>query len=178
LKPANADGRGAARRQVRNVIEGLIRDGTAVARFDGSFHTLFPVAVSAAEGEALGKWVAREGASQTIEIGLGYGVSALFIGEALLGCGDESALHVVLDPNQATRFADCGLQFLEEAGLTRLVEFHAEESQIALPRFLTERRSFDLAFVDGNHRFDGVFVDLVYLGRLLRSGGVVFLDDY
>jgi hypothetical protein len=55
--------------------------------------------------------------------------------------------------------------------LTGLVEFHSEESQIALPRFLTERRSFDLAFVDGDHRFDGVFVDLCYLGRLLRSGG-------
>jgi predicted O-methyltransferase YrrM len=178
LKPANADERRAARRRVRNVIEGLVRDGTAVARSDGSLHRLFPVAVSAAEGEALGQWVTREGATQTIEIGLGYGISALFIGEALLGSGDESALHVVLDPNQATRFADCGLQFLDEAGLTGLVEFHSEESQIALPRFLTERRTFDLAFVDGNHRFDGVFVDLVYLGRLLRSGGVAFLDDY
>jgi predicted O-methyltransferase YrrM len=178
LKPANADGRGAARRQVRKVIEGLVRAGTTVARSDGSLHTLFPVAVSAAEGEALGQWVTREGATQTIEIGLGYGISALFIGEALLGSGDESALHVVLDPNQATRFADCGLQFLDEAGLTRMVEFYAEESQIVLPRFLTERRIFDLAFVDGNHRFDGVFVDLVYLGRLLRSEGIVFLDDY
>jgi predicted O-methyltransferase YrrM len=59
-----------------------------------------------------------------------------------------------------------------------LVEHHAEESQIALPRFLGEGRSFDLAFVDGNHRFDGVFVDLFYLGRLLRPGGIVFLDDY
>jgi hypothetical protein len=34
------------------------------------------------------------------------------------------------------------------------VEFHAEESQIALPRFLTEERTFDLAFVDGNHHVD------------------------
>ena len=39
-------------------------------------------------------------------------------------------------------------------------------------------RVFDLAFVDGNHRFDGVFVDLIYLGRLVRQGGIVFLDDY
>jgi hypothetical protein len=37
---------------------------------------------------------------------------------------------------------------------------------------------FDLAVVDGNHRFDAVFVDLYYLGRLLRPGGIVFLDDY
>jgi hypothetical protein len=43
---------------------------------------------------------------------------------------------------------------------------------------LGEQRRFDLAFVDGNHRFDRVFVDLVYLGRLLRPDGVVFVDDY
>jgi Methyltransferase domain len=58
------------------------------------------------------------------------------------------------------------------------VEFHAAESQIALPRFVSEGRRFDLAFVDGNHRFDGVFLDLVYLGRLLPPGGIVFVDDY
>jgi hypothetical protein len=56
--------------------------------------------VSAAEGEALGEWIAREGATQTIEIGLGYGISVLFIGEALLASGNESALHVVLDPTR------------------------------------------------------------------------------
>ena len=59
-----------------------------------------------------------------------------------------------------------------------MVDYYAEESQIVLPRILSEGRRFDLAFVDGNHRFDGVFVDLVYLGRLLRAGGIVFLDDY
>jgi hypothetical protein len=58
------------------------------------------------------------------------------------------------------------------------VEHHGEESQLALPRFLSEGRRFDLAFVDGNHRFDGVFLDLVYLGRLVRAGAIVFVDDY
>ena len=165
-------------RQVRQVIERLVNDGTAVARSDGSLHDLFPIAVPAAEGEALRAWVTREGATRTIEVGLGYALSALFIGEALLSSGDASARHVVLDPHQTTRFADCGLQFLDEAGLGELVEFHAEESQIALPRFLTEDRSFDLAFVDGNHRFDGVFLDLIFLGRLVHGGSVIFLDDY
>ena len=66
----------------------------------------------------------------------------------------------------------------EEAGVSGLVEHHAEESQLALPRLLGEALVFDLAFVDGNHRFDGVFVDLVYLGCLVRQGGIVFLDDY
>jgi predicted O-methyltransferase YrrM len=163
---------------VRVVIERLVRGGTAVARSDGTLHSIFPVAVYAAEGEALREWVLREGATRTIEIGLGYGISALHICEGLLGNADPVARHVALDPYQATRFADCGLQFLEEAGIAQMVEHHAEESQIALPRFLDEARRFHLAFVDGNHRFDGVFLDLVFLGRLVRAGGIVFVDDY
>jgi len=43
---------------------------------------------------------------------------------------------------------------------------------------VAEGRSFDFAFVDGNHRFDRVFLDLVYLGRLLRPGAVAFVDDF
>jgi Methyltransferase domain len=132
-----------------------------VARSDGTEHHLFPVAVGVAEGEALGAWVVREGATRTIEVGLGYDISALFVCEALLGSGDPAARHVVVDPHQATRFANCGLQVLEDAGVAALVEHHAEESQIALPRFLGAGRRFELAFVDGNHPFDGVFLDLV-----------------
>lgn len=175
---ASAPDRDAALRQVRRVIERLARDGTAVARSDGQVHRLFPVAASPAEGEALRDWVHREAAVRTIEIGFGYAISALFACEGLLMNADATAGHVVVDPHQSTRFADCGLQFLDEAGVTELVDHHAEESQIVLPRFLAEGRSFDLAFVDGNHRFDGVFVDLVYLGRLVRPAGIVFVDDY
>jgi predicted O-methyltransferase YrrM len=178
VNPEHASDPGAAPQQLRQVIERLVRGGTASARSDGSDHTLFPVAASAAEGEALREWVTREGATHTIEVGLGYGISALFVCEGLCMNGDRTARHVVIDPYQPTRFANCGLQFLEEAGVAALVEYHAEESQIALPRFLSEGRTFDLAFVDGNHRFDGVFVDLVYLSRLLHPGRIVFLDDY
>jgi predicted O-methyltransferase YrrM len=170
--------RDSALRRVRGVIERLVRDGTAVARSDGTLHSLFPVAASAAESEVLRGCVLREGATQTIEVGLGYGVSALHVCEGLLENADPTARHLAVDPYQTTRFSDCGLQFLDEAGVAELVEHHAEESQIVLPRLLSEARSFDLAFVDGNHRFDGVFVDLFYLGRLVRPGGIVFLDDY
>jgi predicted O-methyltransferase YrrM len=178
VSPTKDSDRGPGLLRVRGVIERLVREGTAVASSDGTLHSLFPVAVYAAEGEALRDWILQEGAKRTIEIGLGYGISALYICEGLLEEGDPVVRHVAVDPYQATRFSDCGLQFLDEAGVAGMVEHHAQESQIALPRFLGEARSFDFAFVDGNHRFDGVFVDLIYLGRLVRPGGIVFLDDY
>jgi predicted O-methyltransferase YrrM len=168
----------AAQSRVRAVIERLLRDGTVLAQSDGSTHRIFPVAASPAEGVALREWVARERATRTIEIGLGYGFSALHIGEGLLGNPGPAQRHTVIDPFQATRFAGCGLQLLREAGLADLVEHIVSRSELALPRLLEEGRTFDLAFIDGNHRFDGVFLDLIYLGRLVRAGGIIILDDY
>jgi predicted O-methyltransferase YrrM len=155
------------------VIERLFRDGTVVARSDGTVHHLFPVAIGAAEGEALRDWVTREGATRTIEIGLGYGISALFACQGLLRNGDPAASHVVVDPYQATRFGNCGLQVLEEAGVASLVEHHEEESQIALPRFLAQGRRFDLAFVDGHHRHGREHRAFILRGRQHLGCGAV-----
>ena len=106
------------------------------------------------------------------------GISTLFICEGLLCNGHGNARHTALDPCQSSGFKNCGLQLLEEAGIANLVEYYPEESQIALPRFVSEGREFDFAFVDGSHLFDRVFLDLIYLGRLVRPGRIIFADDY
>jgi predicted O-methyltransferase YrrM len=144
---------------------------------DGTTHQVFPISINRAEGEALRAWVIREHAVCTIEIGLAYGISALFICEGLLN-ELNNARHVVVDPYPSTGFKNCGLQLLEEAGAADLIEYHAAESQILLPRFLSEGRRFELAFIDGSHVFDRVFLDLIYLGRLVHPGGIIFVDDY
>jgi predicted O-methyltransferase YrrM len=169
--------------RVREVRERLFADGAVVARADGGRRELFPVAIGIAEGLALRDWVRKEHAQQTFETGLGFGISTLFICEGLLSNGPDGR-HVAVDPFQfsglpshRTTYVGVGLQILEDAGVRELVEFHAEESQIVLPRLLAEGRRFDLAFLDGNHRFEGVFLDLIYAGRLLKQGAIVFADD-
>jgi predicted O-methyltransferase YrrM len=165
------------REALSDVLERVQGEGSVTAP-DGSVHDLFPVAISVAEGEALRERVIREGASRTLEVGLGYGVSTLYICDGLIENGDESAMHVAVDPFQSSRFANCGLELLAEAGVAQLVDYHPEPSQLVLPRFVLEGRVFDLAFLDGDHRFDGVFVDLYFAARLVRAGGVVILDDH
>ena len=138
------------------------------------------VSIPSEEGEALRTWVEAENAVHTVEVGLAYAWSALYLCEGLLRNGHPDAKHVAMDPFQSspTGYADGGLEILAEAGVRSLVEFHGKPSQLVLPRLLAEGRRFDLAFVDGNHRFDAVFLDLYYLGRLARPGGVIVLDDH
>jgi len=168
--------------RVREVRDRLVKAGTVVGP-DGRSRELFPVAIGVGEGAALRGWVRKEGAQRTLEAGLGYAISTLFIVEGLLENGPDVA-HVAADPYQLkslpthrTTYEGAGLQILEEAGVRDLVEFYAEESQIVLPRLLAEGRELDFVFLDGNHRFEAVFVDLFYSGRLLREGGTVFVDD-
>ena len=163
---------------LRATVDRLSSRATVVADLDGSEYKIFPKALSRSESEAARDWITRERAAQTVEVGLGYGLSTLHICEGLLLSGVPDAGHVAMDPFQRSGFSDCGLQVLGEAGVRHLVEFHPTSSQVLLPQFLDEGRSFDLAFIDGNHRFDYVFVDLFYLGRLVKRGGIVILDDY
>ena len=168
---------------MREVRDRLLATGKVTARADGRSRELSPVAIGIEEGLALREWVRKEGALRTLETGLGYGISTLFICEALLMNGPE-VRHVAIDPYQftglpmhRTTYVGVGLEILEEAGARDLVEFYAEESQIVLPRLLNEGRRFDFAFLDGNHRFEGVFLDLIYSGRLLEEGKIIFVDD-
>jgi len=168
--------------RLRSVREKLIADGTVVTP-DGRLAEIFPVAIGPEEGAALRDRVVEEGATRTLEVGLGFAISTLFICEGLLMNGPGGG-HVAIDPFQlepapvaGTTYAGVGLETLERAGAGDLVHVYQEESQIVLPRLLDEGRRFDLAFIDGNHRFDAVFLDLIYAGRLVAEGGIVFVDD-
>jgi predicted O-methyltransferase YrrM len=154
----------------------LTRDRLALASATAAER--YPLSIPAVEGEALWRHVAQEKAETTLEVGLAYGVSALYMCDALLATGGNAPRHLAMDPFQSTHFEDAGLRLLAKAGLSQMVDFRPQRSELGLPALLAEGRRFDFAFVDGNHRFDWAFVDLVYLGRLVKPGGVIFVDDY
>jgi predicted O-methyltransferase YrrM len=155
------------------MVDGIYARGS-VADADGNAVDLAPHSIERAQGEALRDLAIAEGVERTIEVGLALGMSALFLCQAVLPRGGR---HVAVDPFQAESWNGAGLRTLREAGVEEFVEVIEEESQLALPRLVAEGREFDLAFVDGDHRFEGVFLDLYFMTRLVRPGGLVVVDD-
>ena len=147
--------------------------------------------VSAEEGFALQELIRLYKPRVTLEVGLAYGVSALFICEALEEVKGEK--HIVIDPYQVgvrsldfvagsshtmrVGFDGLGLANLDRAGYSRLVEYHDQPSHRALPALEAAGQRIDFAFIDGWHTFDYVMVDFFYVDRMLRVGGIVVLDD-
>ena len=122
------------------------------------------------EGEFLQKVIAEVKPKVSLEVGLAFGISALFICEALTKV--QALRHIIIEPDDWG-----GLNNLKEAGYEQLIELHNLPSFRALPRLEAEGRKIDFAFIDGMHTFDYVMLDFFYIDRLLRVGGVVVFDD-
>jgi predicted O-methyltransferase YrrM len=171
--PAGPDVLMASPSAIEIMVDGIYARGS-VDDDGGNAVSLRPHSIERGQGEALRDLAIAEGAERTIEVGLALGMSALFLCQAVLSRGGR---HVAVDPFQAESWNGAGLRTLREAGVEQLVEVIEDESQLALPRLVAEGREFDLAFVDGDHRFEGVFLDLYFMTRLVRPGGLVVVDD-
>jgi len=157
-------------------IDAAYATGTVGDAHGGQLAVL-PTSVERAAGESLRDLAISEGVSRTIETGLALGMSALFLCQAVLTVDPDAGHHVAIDPYQETDWKGAGRASLAAAGVDGRVEVIEEESEFALPRLVREGREFDLAFVDGNHRFEGVLLDLVFMDRLVTPGGLIVVDD-
>lgn len=154
----------------------LVREGPGWTR--GPERDFENVTLPERDCDLLRDLLVAEGAQTVVEVGLAYGSSALAIGEALVTVGAPQARHIVIDPFQEQAFANVGWDLLCAAGLDSIASLVAAPSSLALSQLVTEGVVADAAFVDGSHRFHEVFVDLYFLRRIVRPGGLIVLDDY
>ncbi len=163
-------------KRIREVRRRLALDGPPWTRaIDGDFDR---VAVPERDCDLVRDLLITEGVETVVEIGLGYGSSALAIGEALLTVGTPRPQHVIIDPLQDTEWRDVGWQLLRSAGLDPIVRLIRQPSSMTLPQLVGEKFTADAAFVDGSHRFHEVFLDLYFLRKIVRPGGLIIMDDY
>jgi predicted O-methyltransferase YrrM len=134
--------------------------------------------VSESEGNFLQELIREHRPQVTLEVGCAYGISSLFICEALREVGGRR--HIIVDPFQHSRsgWEGIGLENLRRAGYADFIEFHEAPSYQALAQLSSQGMSIDFALIDGAHTFDYVMVDLFLVDKLLKPTGVVVLDDF
>jgi len=139
-------------------------------------HRLVGSAIPFDEGLALYNWIRRTKPLRTIEIGMAYGLSTLFICQAHADNG-LGGTHIVIDPGQSETYHSIGCLNVERAGLIDQMQFFEAPSYQVLPRLLNEKERFQMVFIDGMHTFDYAFVDFFYADLLLDVNGYLVFDD-
>jgi predicted O-methyltransferase YrrM len=129
------------------------------------------VSVRPVEGEFMHRWVKDHGLTRTLEVGLAFGASACCIMSA------HQDSHTCIDPFQKEHYGDLGLTNIASLGFQDRVDFHSAPSHEVLPQLLAEKQKYEFAFIDGNHRYDGIFLDFYYIDLLLQDQGYVLFHD-
>lgn len=149
---------------------GLVQDK------EGNWVKCFPGAISKESAQILYDFVKRTNPKRTIETGLGFGVSALIISQALQENG--GGLHTAIDPHQhGLRFKGIGVLNIERAGFNQTFRFYPAFAYQILPQLLQAGERFDFAFIDGSHLFDHVIADFLYIDKMLNVDKYVAFDD-
>lgn len=162
---------------MNQVLSDILRTRQTLSR-DGKTTIDVHSSVSIEEGELLSRLIAERKPKISLEVGLAFGISALFICDAL----KKSSLvprHIVIDPeqNSARYWQGIGLGNLERAGYRQFVQFIEKPSQIAMPELIASGTKIDFAFIDGAHTFDHALLDFFLIDQLLNVGGVIVFDD-
>jgi predicted O-methyltransferase YrrM len=162
--------------RVREIRRRLAQDGPPWTRHhERDFET---VTLPQRDCDLLRNLLISERVETVVEVGLAYASSALAIGEALVAVDSPHPRHVIIDAFQDREYGDVGWDLLRAAELDSIATLIRTWSSIALPQLVTEGLVADAAFVDGSHRFHEVFVDLYFLRKIVRPGGLIVLDDY
>lgn len=128
------------------------------------------IPVKTSEAAFIYEWIRAHGLRRTLEVGFGYARSAAYIMSA------TGSSHIAMDPFQSN-YNNLGLKNAERLGLLPLLDFRHDYSHNVLPQLLRENRRFEFIFIDGSHKYDGIFLDFYYSDLLLEQGGYVMLHD-
>jgi predicted O-methyltransferase YrrM len=127
------------------------------------------VPINKNQADFIYEFLIKKKLSRTLEIGFGFGFSAVFIASA------TKQKHVVID--HTTDYLNFALDNIRNCGLEELILLLQEPSHSALPELLRNKSIFDFALIDGGHKFDEIFIDFYYIDLMLDDGGYIIFDD-
>lgn len=110
----------------------------------------------------------------SVEVGLAFGISALFILEKHREKGSLPGSHIVIEPFP---FGGVAEHNIKKEGLLDLTDIRYQKSDEVLPRLFQEGRRVQFAYVDTTKLFDTVMQDFYFIDKILDVNGVFILDD-
>jgi predicted O-methyltransferase YrrM len=142
---------------------------------DGERHHLDEITrISPEQGLWMYRLCREVKANTTLEIGLAYGFSTVYFLAAIRENGVGH--HTAVDPFQS-HWHGIGRQQSRSLDMSDSFRFIEEKSFSALVHFAERGEMFDVIFIDGDHLFEGAFVDFVLSAQLCPLGGCIVLDD-
>jgi predicted O-methyltransferase YrrM len=148
---------------LRSMYSGQLQKG-----FDVQNHELRPdTRISVEEGVCLYRLCRDTKAERTMEIGCAYGFSTLYFLAAI--SANPAATHTAIDPFESKGWAGIAVQNARAVGMGKSFRLIEEKSFLAVPHMISDGTQYDVIFIDGNHRFDDILLDDMWMPSIRKA---------
>jgi predicted O-methyltransferase YrrM len=133
---------------------------------------------------AYARLICQRGYRDVLEIGTLYGLSTLFLAEAVAQTGGHVTTidmrvekRTWFNGEEIINVHEVAERLVSESGYGNIVEFLSGDSNQVMCELIRQGREADFALIDGGHQYCVVLLDFIFCDRLLRTGGTIALDD-
>ena len=127
------------------------------------------------EGDFLYNTILTNKFKRCLEVGMAYGISAMYILLALKKLGTKNIHLDSIDPNQSTQWNNFGMKLVKSIKMNKFHTLFEDKSYNVLPKLINKK--YDFIFIDGWHTFDYTLLDFFYSSLILKIGGIIVIDD-
>jgi predicted O-methyltransferase YrrM len=143
---------------------------------DGQMHKIDATTrIASLQGETIAAAIDEYNCRRTLETGFAYGFSTLFILGAIKRFEDST--HTAIDPYEKKLWHGIGLEKVKDVGMADRFTWICEDSFCAFGQLAMAGARYDFIYVDADHKFDSIVIDLHGSDRVLEIGGILAFDD-
>jgi predicted O-methyltransferase YrrM len=113
---------------------------------------------------------------KSVEVGLAYGLSSLFILEKHREYSNGPKSHIMIEPGP-DYWEGVAEHNIEKSGLTSYADYRYDFSDKVLPQLYSQQHKVQFGYIDTTKIFDIVLQDFYFIDKILEVGGVIVLDD-
>ena len=132
-------------------------------------------AVKPQEGKFIYNIIKENKFEKCLQIGMGYGIGALYITSALESIGKGCLTSI--DPYQRKQFNNMGMDLISNLKREKYHKLIEDEGFLYIPTLIKEKKKFNFILIDGRHTFDHALVDFLMCDQILEIYGIIVLSD-
>jgi predicted O-methyltransferase YrrM len=133
--------------------------------------------IKSEEGLTIYNTIIKNNFTKCLEIGMGYGISSIYILLALKKSINNDKKLVSIDMLESKQWKNFGMKILKFFEMIKYHQLIENMHYIELPKIVEMKENFDFIFINSWYSFENMIVILFYCSKILRKDGIIIINE-
>jgi predicted O-methyltransferase YrrM len=129
------------------------------------------------EGITIYDTIIKNNFSKCLEIGMGYGISSIYILLALQKNPNNEKKLVSIDLLQSTQWKNFGIKILKFFNMIKYHKLIENIHYIELPKIVANKENYEFIFINSWYSFENMIIILFYCSKILQKDGIIIINE-